>query len=99
MSNAAKLPNKPVVAKKEKQKAVAFVNWSIKDEDGENILRSTRGFSLYDNEYLTLEEKALIQLAKDNDGSASVVAELRIVIAQEKPESLDISKIKLVPSK
>lgn len=81
---------------KEKAKAVAFVNWRIADEDGETLLRSTKGFSLFDNEYLTLEEKALIQLARDNGGSATVKAELRIVIHQDKPETLDISKISLV---
>lgn len=80
----------------EKAKAVAFVNWRIADEQGETLLRSTRGFSLFDNEYLTLEEKALIQLAKDNGGSATVKAELRVVIHQDKPETLDISKISLV---
>lgn len=95
---ATRNTNRRPVAK-EKQKAVAFVNWRINDEDGEAILRSTKGFSLFDNEYLTLEEKALIQLAKDNGGSATVVAEMRIVIAQEKPESLDTSRIKLVSKK
>lgn len=87
---------KPPVAAKEKQKALAFVNWRIADPQGETLLRSTRGFSLFDNEFLTLEDKALIKLAEQNGGTAVVVAELRIVIAQEKPESLDISKIQLV---
>lgn len=79
-----------------KAKAVAFVNWRIANDEGETILRSTKGFSLFDNEYLTLEEKALINLAKSNGGSATVKAELRIVIHQDKPESLDISKITLI---
>lgn len=79
-----------------KDKAVAFVNWKIADADGETLLRSSKGFSLFDNEYLTLEEKALIALAKNNGGRATVVAELTIVISHEKPESLDISKIQLV---
>ena len=98
MSNAAE--NKPAVtrrtpAAKEKQKPIAFINWRIADpnDDSKHLLRSTRGFSMFDNEFLTLEDKALIQLAKDNDGVAVVNAELRIVIAQDKPESLDISKI------
>lgn len=79
-----------------KAKAVAFVNWRIPNADGETLLRSTKGFSLFDNEYLTLEEKALIQLAKDNGGSATVMCEMRIVIHQDKPESLDTSKITLI---
>jgi len=85
---------KPVA--KEKQKPVAFINWQINDEDGETILRSSRGFSLFDNEYLTLEDKALIELAQNNDGEAIIMAELRVVIAKEKPTKLDTSKIKLV---
>ena len=86
---------KPVVASP-KQKALAYVNWAINDDEGNPILRSVRGFALFDNDYLTLEDKALIQLAADNGGSAIVNAELRIIIAQEKPEKLDISKIQLV---
>jgi len=86
---------KPVLAK-DKAKAIAFVNWRIANDKGETLLRSTKGFSLFDNEYLTLEEKALINLAKQNGGAATVKAELRIVIHQDKPESLDISKIALV---
>jgi len=93
--NAGKRP----VAQKEKQKAVAFVNWRVADDQDETLLRSTKGFSLFDNEFLTLEEKALIQLAKDNGGSAIINAELRIVIASERPESLDTSRIKLVVKK
>lgn len=87
-------PKAPV--SKEKAKAVAFVNWRIANDEGETLLRSTKGFSLFDNEYLTLEEKALIELARKNGGSATVKAELRIVIHQDKPETLDISKISLV---
>ena len=91
------LPKKPVEAK-EKQKALAYVNWSIPSavKGEKDLLRSSRGFPLFDNKYLTLEEKALIQLATDNDGTAIIAVEMRIIIAQEKPESLDISKIKLV---
>jgi hypothetical protein len=86
--------SKPVT--KEKAKALAFVNWTIRGEDGKVLLRSTRGFSLLDNEYLTLEEKALIELATQNGGSAIVAAELRVILAQEKPTHLDISGIKLI---
>lgn len=79
---------------KEKAKVLAFVNWRIADEQGETLLRSTKGFSLLDNEYLTLEDKALIELAQNNGGSVVVAAELRVVLHQERPERLDISKIK-----
>jgi hypothetical protein len=86
---------KPVVAK-EKQKAVAFVNYELKDADGNRILRSNKGFPIYDNEYTTVEEKALVDLAKSHDGSVIVAAELRIVVAQEKPESIDLSKANIL---
>jgi hypothetical protein len=82
---------------KAKDKVLAFVNWSIVDPDtGETLLRSNRGFSIIDNKYLTLEDKALVQLATDNDGVAVVNAQLRIVIHHERPESLDVSKIKVI---
>lgn len=90
---------KTSVAAKEKQKAIAYVNWRIADDNDETLLRSSKGFPIFDNEYLTLEDKALVELAKNNGGTATVVAELRIIIAQDKPEMLDISKIKLVPAK
>ena len=92
-------PVKPAVKPapaKDKAKAIAFVNWRIANDEGETLLRSTKGFSLFDNEYLTLEEKALINLAKSNGGSATVKAELRIVIHQDRPEQLDISKITVI---
>jgi len=94
---AARATKAPVVAK-EKQKAMAYVNWRIADENGDTLLRSSKGFAIFDNEYLTLEEKALVELAQSNNGTATVVAELRIILAQEKPEHLDISRIKLVPA-
>lgn len=88
--------NKPVVTK-EKDKVLAFVNWAIVDPDtGEILLRSNKGFSIMDNKYKTIEDDALINLAKENGGTAVVNAQLRIVIHQERPESLDISKIKVI---
>lgn len=96
---AAKSPSAPALKPalvKEKAKVLAFVNWSINGDDGKPILRSNRGFSLIDNEYLSLQEKALIELATQNGGTAIVNAELRIVIHAEQPEKLDISAIKLV---
>jgi len=86
---------KPVKSVK-KNKVLAYVNWSILDESGESLLKSSRGFPIFDNEYLSLEDKALIQLATGNDGIATVNAQLKVIVAQEKPESLDISRIKLV---
>ena len=96
---ATRNTGKTPAAAKEKQKAIAYVNWRIADDNDETLLRSSKGFPIFDNEYLTLEDKALVELAKNNGGTAIVVAELRVILAQDKPESLDISKIKLVPAK
>jgi len=89
-------PRKPVQST-EKQKPVAYVNWSIPgSKKDEVLLRSTRGFSLFDNEYLTLEEKALIDLAKQHGGDATIAVEMRVIIAKDKPDHLDISKVKVL---
>lgn len=98
MANPAKKPvvagaKKPVA---EKQKAEAFVNWSIVDENGESVLRSSKGFPIFANEYKTLEEDALVRLAEKHGGSVTVNAQLRIMIRTEKPDQLDISGIAVV---
>jgi hypothetical protein len=89
-------PKAPVA--KDKQKATAFVNWAIpsSEDPTKYALRSSKGFSIFENEYMTLEEKALVQLAKENGGSVEINAVLRIVIHAEKPENLDISKISVI---
>ncbi len=75
--------NKPA-QQKEKEKAVAFVNWSVGD------IRSSKGFALYDNKYTTLEERVLIDLVKKHEGTVKVNAELRIVLPKTKPASYDV---------
>lgn len=88
--------NKPVLAK-DKAKPIAFINWAIKNAAGEVVLKSSKGFSLFDNEYLTLEERTLVDLAKDNDGVATIAGvELRVVLAVEKPTTLSTAGIQLV---
>ena len=109
MNNTATAATKPAVTatksatrvplQKEKTKAIAFVNWRIAGKDGETLLRSSKGFPIFDNEFTSLEEKALVELAKQHGDTATVMAEMRIIIAQEKPESLDISKIQVMPKK
>jgi hypothetical protein len=88
--------NKAPVAVKEKQKPLAFVNWRIADSEDETLLRSSKGFTIFDNEYTTLEDHALVELAEANGGTAIVQAELRIILHQDKPEKLDISKIPVI---
>jgi hypothetical protein len=96
---AKKTPTKPVAAKA-KQKAAGFVNWSVLDpKTGEVVLRSNRGFTIYLNEHCTREEKALLDIAIANGGSATLCAELRIIVAQERPDVIDISGIKLAPKR
>lgn len=87
---------KSVVEKSVKQKAAAYVNWRIANPEGETVLRSAKGFALYLNEYITRPEKALIELAKQNGGSATVMAELRIVLHTDEDKPMDISGITLI---
>lgn len=90
---------KPAVAKpvKEKQKPQGYVNYRVAgDKPGDpDKLRSSKGFAIFKNEHTSLEEQALIDLAIANGGSAVFMAELRVIVAQEKPV-IDTSGIKLV---
>lgn len=90
-------PNKPVPAK-EKQKAIAFFNWEITNEDGtQTLMRSSKGFSIFDNEFKTREEDALVKLAEQNDGSVLIAnCRIRIVLNQEKGE-IDTSALSIIP--
>jgi hypothetical protein len=96
-----KTENKPVVAK-EKAKVLSFVNFRIpKGKEGtvafkDNHLKSKKGFTLLDNKYLTKEHRALHELAVENGGTAIVMVELRIQVAEEQADTCDISGIKLV---
>lgn len=94
--NQAPVAVKKPVKAKEKQKAVAFVNWETlqQTDDGRPVLRSHKGFALFDNEHLTREERALIDLAKKNDGVAEINVKMKIVIAQERGD-IDTSDIQL----
>ena len=99
---ATKNENRPVVAGKEKAKVLSFVNFRIpKGKEGtvafkDSHLRSKKGFTLIDNKYLTKEHRALHDLAVANGGTAIVMVELRIQVAEERAENCDISGIKLV---
>lgn len=73
-----------------KDRAIAFVNWTV------GGIRSSKGFALYDNQYTTTEEAALVELAKKHGGTVRVMAELRIIISGDKPESYDIDSIEVL---
>jgi hypothetical protein len=89
-------PTKKPVPAKAKQKAAGFVNWSVFDPDtGEEVLRSRTGFRIFLNEHCTIQEKALLDIAKANDGNATLVAELRVIVAQDRPDVIDIAGIKV----
>lgn len=81
---------KPVV---ERAKPIGYVNWNIVDAAGQSLLKSNRGFSVFDNEHATIEEKALVELAKQHGGTATVQATLTIIVAKDKPTSIDVSAI------
>jgi hypothetical protein len=78
-------------AVKEKAKPVAYVNWAVKNANGEALLHSSKGFPLFENDYLTRAEKDLIAAAKANDGSVVLNAELRVSIARDANDRPDIS--------
>lgn len=88
---ATRRSNKPV-AVKEKQKPVAYVNWSVQDNKGNVVLRSSKGFPLFDNEYLTRAERDLIEASKSHDGSVVLNAELRVSMARDENDRPDLSK-------
>ena len=96
-----KTVSKPV--EKVKAPVLAFCNWRIpKGKHGsaafdENHVKSTKGFVLKDDKYLTKAERALYDIAVNAGGSALVMIEMRIQVAEEKTnEAIDISKVKLV---
>lgn len=75
-----------------KKGAVAFVNWTIQGK-----LKSTKGFSLFDNEHTTKSDKQLIELAKKHNGSVKVIAELNIVINKAvDTEDVDLDDIMVI---
>ena len=82
---------KPRTSAKAKQKCLGFVNWQVGN------IRSRKGFALFDNEYLTREDQALLDLAAQHGGSVTIKAELRISLNQE-PKELDLSSIEIVES-
>lgn len=88
------LKSKPATA--EKAKPIGYVNWSVLGADGKSVLRSNRGFSIFDNEHCTLEEKALIELAKNHGGSATVNATITVIVAKDKPTSIDVTAIPVI---
>ena len=94
-------PVKPV--EKVRAPVLAFVNWRIpKGKQGsasfdEHHIRSKKGFVLKDDKYLTREERGLYDLAVAHGGTAIVMVEMRIQVAEDKSsEAVDISKVKLV---
>ena len=78
------------VVKDETNKAVAFVNWQVGN------VKSQKGFRIFDNEYTTRAEQALVELAKKHGGSVKVKAELHIVVANEEVEDYDLDSIEVI---
>ena len=99
---ATKVPaTKPI--EKVKAPVLAFCNWRIpKGKQGsasfeDNHVKSTKGFVLKDDKYLTKPERALYDIAVANGGSAVVMIEMRIQVAEERTdEPIDVSGVKLV---
>lgn len=75
----------------EKQKPIGYVNWVVVDSNGDALLHSSKGFPLFDNEYLTRAERDLFNAAQANDGSVVLNAQLRISVARDETDRPDIS--------
>jgi hypothetical protein len=92
---AKPLAKKPVTA--EKSKVLGYVNYDLitVDEDGNetSVLKSFKGFPIFDNRYTTREERGLIAFATENGGTGHHLARLRIQVATEAPKEADISKL------
>jgi len=73
---------KAISNRKEKSEVLGYVNWQIGN------VKSSRGFPIFDNQYLTKKEEALLKLAADNGGSVRVKAELFITVANNNDESI-----------
>lgn len=86
-------PAKKAPVQKEKQKPIGYVNFNIVDENGQSVMRSNRGFSVFDNEHCTKEERALIDLAKQSGGKVTLRAELIVIEAKETPTEVDLSTL------
>ena len=101
-SGATKSASKAARPAKEKAKALGYVNWEIPNPKStpENplppIMRSRQGFTVLDNEFATLEERELINLAVKNGGQARLMAIFRVIEAKEKPTEIDTSEIPLL---
>jgi hypothetical protein len=78
----------------EKNRAVAFVNWSIKQADG-SVIKSSKGFPIYQNpRYPNKYENLLVELAKKRGGSVTVPMECRILLNQGQDlDDIDLDNI------
>ena len=90
MATATRKPRK--TTDKVKAKCLGFINWSIGN------IKSRKGFGLYENDYLTKEDQILLDLAKENGGSVTVMAELRITLNNDTPKELDLSQVQIISS-
>lgn len=94
---------KPLGAKPaaEKARPIAYCNWVLAGADGKPllkadgtpVLKSIRGFSIFDNEHCSLEEKALHRLAVAHGGEAEILVVMRVIVAKERPSEIDITDI------
>lgn len=57
---------------KEKQRAVAFRNWRIVDENGDVKHYGSKGDSIFDNEYMSKEDRKFVEMAKARGGEVTI---------------------------
>lgn len=67
-----------------KNKALAFVNWSVPTTIG-GTMRSSKGFPIFDNpEYPNPEEALLVALAEKHGGTVELTMKVRVTLNQSK---------------
>lgn len=81
----------------EKKRAKGFVNWEIQDANGEVILKSTKGYALFDSkEYpISKADAILLRKAEESGGRVTIPMQVTVVVngPQEKAEDFDLGKL------
>jgi hypothetical protein len=77
-----------------KNRARAFVNWSVPKADGSGYIHGDRGFPIFQNpEYPSPREDLLIALAEKHGGSVELTMKVRVTLADYKGRELSVDDI------
>ncbi len=79
----------------EKNRAVAFVNWGIRNAEGQ-LIKSSKGFPIFQNpQYPNKQEDLLVELAKRHNGKVRLTLEAQVMLNTPSidPEEIDLDSI------